>query len=524
MSSRDLPARRARRRRPDALSNTGRLLRERVRKRLIDAVGRPSDAGAAFHLDYRQAVEQLEHSDMLRRLRTAHGVGILLWPPFALLDLLIVDGDPGLLRWLFGLRVIGCAMVLAVFLALRRSAVSPVVVMLARVGTFVGACIVLALMCVRFEGLESRYTTGIIMVIMIRSAFVAEPWRAALLPYALMWLALPATMIAAAPFEPRLSAQWHDTHALTVFGMENFFCLSIALTGVACSNALWRLRREAYEARHLGRYRLKQRIGRGGMGEVWVAYHVGLRQDVALKVLSSHAGNEHEAVARFEREVLTIARLSHPNTVRILDHGVTPEGIWFYAMELLQGSDLAALLRREGPLPPTRATHLMTQVCAALAEAHRQGVVHRDLKPGNIFVATVAGQEDFVKLLDFGLAKLTLEPDDALTRDGSVLGTPQYMAPETLAEGALVDARSDVYALGCVLYEMLTGSPPFADSNWRKLLRQVAEQQPEPPSRRSRAPLPPELEVVVMRCLEKSPEWRFDSAAELGAALSTLRI
>ncbi|HMI94523.1 MAG TPA: serine/threonine-protein kinase, partial [Polyangiales bacterium] len=244
--------------------------------------------------------------------------------------------------------------------------------------------------------------------------------------------AFPATMLIAAPWNPMVAAQLHDPEALTIFVTQNVISLGATLTGIISSHRMWRLRRETYEARNLGRY----------------------------------------------RELLAISRLSHPHTVRILDHGVTPEGIWFYAMELLRGEDLAALLKRDGPLPPVRAIDLMSQVCAALAEAHHHGVVHRDLKPGNLFVATVAGQAAFIKVLDFGLAKLTLEPEPEgtqLTHDGSLLGTPSYMAPETLADGKQVDPRSDVYALGCVLYEMLAGRPPFEDASLPGLLRQHAE-------------------------------------------------
>ena len=511
--------------RPDGLSDSSRLLREVVRARVLG--GTPSDTAvpAAFHLDDRRSIEQLESADMVRRLRQANGVGVFMWPPFALLDLLVGHGHPEVLPWLFGLRAATWSICLTMFLALSRvRAPAPWLIWVARVPTFAAECTLTALKCVAVGGVENRYATGIILVMIVRAAFVAEPWRAGVLPYALMWLTFPGTILLAAPFNTLIAAQLHEPQALAIFATQNVISLGAGLTGIVCSHGMWRLRREAYEARRLGRYRLKERIGRGGMGEIWIAHHIGLRQDVALKVLTARGANEPEAVVRFEREVQAISRLSHPNTIRILDYGVTPEGIWFYAMELLQGLDLAALLQRDGPLPPARALHLMTQVCAALAEAHRHGVVHRDLKPGNIFVATVAGQADFIKLLDFGLAKLTLEPDDAaLTQDGSVLGTPSYMAPETLGSGRQVYASSDVYGLGCVLYEMLCARPPFEDASWANLLRKVAEEVPEPPSRKLGAPLPVELEAIALRCLEKDPEDRFRDAAELGAALGAVR-
>jgi len=498
--------------------NSGRLLREIVGARVLE--GAREGAPSAVHLDYRVAVEQREDADMVGRLRIAALVGLFLWPPFALLDVLVARGNARLLSSLVVLRLAGCALSAASYLSLRKADAGSPFVALSRIPGFVAACVLIALMCLRLDGIAGSYAPGIMLVIMIRAAFVAEPWRRGLVPYLLMWLALPGTMLSAAVFDPRVAAQLGDPGPLVTFALHNFFCLSAALTGTVCSDAMWRLRREAYEARYLGRYRLKERIGRGGMGEVWIAHHLGLKQDIALKVMSSRGSNEHEAIARFEREALAISRLSHPNTVRILDHGVTPEGIWFYAMELLHGCDLAAALERDGPLPPRRAVDLMTQVCGALAEAHRKGVIHRDLKPSNIFVATVAGARDFVKVLDFGLAKLTSEPESAqLTRDGAVLGTPRYMAPETLHDGA-VSTRSDVYSLGCVLYEMLAGRPAFDDGSLHGILDQHREQRLQPPSSKRGAPLPPVLEALVLRCLEKNPEARFHDAGELGAALA----
>ena len=456
---------------------------------------------------------------MVHRLRTAAVLGSCLWPAFAVLDFLIAWNDSALLFSLLSFRLFGSVISIASWLSLRNASPDLPRVWLSRVAIYPVVCVLLALMSARIDGIAGTYAPGVMLAIMLRATSVAESWRGSTPIYLLMWLAFPLTMFAIAPFDARVAAQLQDPAALADFALHNFFCLSAATSGIVGSDAMWRLRREAYEARQLGRYKLKERLGRGAMGEVWVAYHIGLKQDVAVKVLRTLASGEVEAVARFEREVLAITRLSHPNTVRILDHGVTPEGIWFYAMELLQGCDLRTLIEREGALPPRRALALARQACLALAEAHRQGVVHRDVKPSNLFVAEIADEPDFVKVLDFGLAKLTQESEHPLlTHDGAVLGTPRYMAPETL--DGVISSRADVYSLGCVLYEMLAGRPPFEEAGLATLMRQHRDVIPPPPSTKLGAPLPAELEAIVMRCLEKDPERRHAHAGELAEVLS----
>jgi hypothetical protein len=505
--------------RPNTLGNDGRLTREIVRQRLVER--ELHGFAAVLQLDQRQAIAEREHQDTVRRLRSAVGVGALIWPSIALLDLFVAHGNPALLRWLLGVRALGWPFIVAVWIVLRLGRrLSPLAVRLLDAFVFSVSSAFVCAMCLRFGGIESRYSTGMLLCTLVRATSNAEPWRRGLAMYLLMWLTFPLFMVIASLFDPAIAVQLSDRASLTVFGMQNFFILCGSAICVACGDAVWHARHEAYEARHLGRYRLNKRIGRGGMGEVWLAHHLGLRQDVALKVLTNRSSDESAALARFEREVLAVTRLSHPNTVRILDFGATPEGIWFYAMELLQGCDLATLLQREGRLEPLRAVAFIKQASDALAEAHRHGVIHRDVKPGNIFVATVGGQRDFVKVLDFGIAKLLHDRERTqLTRDGAVLGTPRYMAPEALAGGE-VDARSDVYALGCVLYELLAGTHPFSDDARAMMLRQREAQSPEPPSQRGAVALPAELDAVVLRCLRSLPGDRFADAGELARALA----
>jgi serine/threonine-protein kinase len=471
--------------------------------------------------NHRELIAKREEQDTARRLRSALAVGSVLWPTAALMDLVIAHGDLRVLHWLLCARALGTVLIAGAWFALRWSRVlSPGTVKLIDVSVMTFACILMSMLCLPSGGIESRYSSAILLVMMARASALAEPWRRGAPIYLLLALTFPLSMFGASYFDPKIAAQLADRELLRTFGIQCFLLWHGAGIGAACGHAVWRARREIYETQSLGRYRLKARIGRGSMGEIWLARHVGLRQDVALKILTCFANDSRAAIARFEREVQVIAQLSHPNTVRILDYGTTPEGIWFYAMELLDGSDLAELLRRGGAFEASFAVILMKQACDALAEAHRSGVVHRDIKPSNLFVATVAGQSDFLKVLDFGIAKLTHDSDSTLlTLDGSLLGTPCYMAPEAVG-GGHVDARSDVYALGCVLYELLVGRPPFEDATIAGLLRKHNDTLPVAPSRKLGSALPADVESIVMRCLEKRPEDRFRDAGQLGQALS----
>jgi serine/threonine-protein kinase len=259
-------------------------------------------------------------------------------------------------------------------------------------------------------------------------------------------------------------------------------------------------------------------IGRGGMGEIWRARDRILGREVALKILRSDRDDLRTA-ARFEREVQKTASLRHPNTIRVFDYG-TSDGRAYYSMELLDGCDLSELVAAKGPLEPERAVEIARQAAEALAEAHALRIVHRDIKPENLFV--LRGERDFVKVLDFGLAKV-VGLDPGLTSDGCIVGTPSCIAPEVI-RSAEPDARTDLYALGCVLYFMLTGTPPFAGTT-RDVLVAHAREVPELPSVRlakldHASRVPPAIERVVMRCLEKTPADRFQNARELVEALS----
>jgi serine/threonine-protein kinase len=290
---------------------------------------------------------------------------------------------------------------------------------------------------------------------------------------------------------------------------------------VLISRMIYDLRRQVEAAEQLGQYTLEAKIGEGGMGIVYRANHALLRRPTAIKLLPTHRVGA-VSLARFEREVLETSRLSHPNTVAIFDYGRTAEGVFYYAMEYLEGLSFEQLVEHEGPQPEGRVVHLVRQVCGALSEAHRRGLVHRDVKPANLHLCVRGDVPDFVKVLDFGLAKQLETKDPKLSTAGAVLGTPLYMAPEVVASADSIDARADIYALGAVTYFLLTGSPPFRGDSPLAVFAQTLHQPPEPPSKRLGKAVSRELEQLILRCLSKAPEQRPDSAAELAELLAAV--
>jgi len=272
--------------------------------------------------------------------------------------------------------------------------------------------------------------------------------------------------------------------------------------------------------RELGSYRLVEPLGRGGMGEVWRAEHRLLARTAAIKLIRAEgvvAADSGVLLRRFDREARATAALRSPHTVTLYDYGISQDGRFYYVMELLDGADLDSIVARYGPLPASRVVYLLRQACKSLAEAHEFGLVHRDLKPRNIFLCRMGMEFDFVKVLDFGLVKYAGEEhreETELTAHGAVAGTPAYMAPEA-AEGKDADSRSDLYSLGCVAYFMLTGRPLFAYKTAMATL--MAHVQNAPPSLSGQPGLevPRSLDRVILACLEKKPERRPASAREL---------
>ncbi len=267
------------------------------------------------------------------------------------------------------------------------------------------------------------------------------------------------------------------------------------------------------------RYRITRKLGEGGMGLVYEATHVFLKTRVALKVLRADA-SDRESIERLKREAQAASAIGHPNIVDVRDFGQLPDGSTYVVMELIDGVDLLTEIRRE-PMSWERARHIALQIAEALGAAHAQGIVHRDLKPENILLTTRDAEPDFVKLVDFGIARV--QGATKLTAAGRVMGTPEYMAPEQCA-GIDVDHRADVYALGVLLYEMVTATLPFYDADLVRLLRLQIKEPPVPPSKvKPEADLPLELEAIILRCLAKRPSQRFQSMEDVAEALRTLR-
>jgi len=288
------------------------------------------------------------------------------------------------------------------------------------------------------------------------------------------------------------------------------------LVGVAVviSRVVTRLGQQVTKAREMGSYQLITRLGGGGMGEVWRARHHMLARDAAIKLiqpdmLSRKSGSDAVLVRRrFEQEAKTTASLRSPHTVELYDFGVTKDGVFYYVMELLDGIDLETLVKKFGPQPPARVVSILRQVCRSLAEAHHHGLIHRDIKPTNIFLCRLGYEYDYVKVLDFGLVKVLGENETQMTVEGATTGTPAYMAPEMALGNSTVDGRTDLYGLGCVAYWLITGNLVFEEKTATAMMLAHLQKAPVAPSKRIGCELPACLDNAIMICLAKEPAHR----------------
>ncbi|HEY2760451.1 MAG TPA: serine/threonine-protein kinase [Pirellulales bacterium] len=354
------------------------------------------------------------------------------------------------------------------------------------------------------------------LLILVYSLYIPNTWKRAAWVLGSFAVA-PSVLCIVAVILMHDSYKAATTSNIATVTMTMALAAFIGAWGVHTIN---RLRREAFEAKQLGQYRLKRLLGAGGMGEVYLAEHQLMKRPVAIKLIKPGKAADPQALARFHREVQATAKLTHWNTIEIFDYGHTDDGTFYYVMEYLPGKSLADLVVQHGALAPERVVALIEQTCEALAEAHRLGLIHRDIKPGNIFAAERGGVYDVAKLLDFGLAKPMMSSGDVnLTQEGSITGSPLFMAPEQATGDGVPDARSDIYALGAVAYYLLTGHPPFEADNAVKVLLAHAQKPVVPPSQ-LQSGIPAELDRIVLKCLEKKPADRYGSVTELAGALA----
>jgi serine/threonine-protein kinase len=372
---------------------------------------------------------------------------------------------------------------------------------------------------------------AIMVTVMIRAILVpSTPKRTTLISSLAFLATLVATVAVHQPVDPASGFSPTFLKGFLVLNTAAWCVLGVTLATVT-SQVTYGLRQQVAEATDIGQYVLEEKIGGGGMGEIWRARHRLLIRPAAVKLirrqaLGSMPGDPELLMRRFEREARATAALKSPHTVQLYDFGVTDDGTLYYVMELLDGLDLDTLVKRHGPVPAERVIHIMRQVCSSLADAHGSGLVHRDIKPANIIVSRMGATFDFVKVLDFGLVKLdgARRDNDAvkLTAVGSTSGTPGFMAPEVALAAADSDHRVDLYSLGCVGYWLLTGKLVFEGDSALKVMIDHARTAPRRPSGRVEVPIPTPLEDLIMECLEKDPDRRPATADVLAARLTAL--
>jgi len=461
-----------------------------------------------------------------RVVRRALRAGLWIWPSFTTLDAyMCFVAYPGAPFSLFVVyRIVIELGFLGVYrLSLRETSDLGRLFRLQQV-MFVATAVTIALMAVHLGGIRSPYMHGISVVALVWAALVPTDWRRALPTLVGIGVAFPVVIGLGAVVSPTARAAWLTSDALVVFGSNYFFVQASCLLSLILSHMVWSAQQEA---RRLGSYQLEDLLGQGGMGEVWRARHRLLARSAAIKLVRSDTLGEDRdsrarALARFEREAQTTASLRSPHTIDLYDFGVSDSGTFYCVMELLDGCDAAVLVERFGPMPPERVVHLLRQVCDSLGEAHAAGLVHRDVKPSNIYVCQYGRAVDFVKVLDFGLVKPMAEGRSDLTGEHPIGGTPGYMSPEQVRGDRALDARADIYAVGCVAYRLLTGRHVFEGRNAMQMMVAHVHGTPEPPSRYASEHVPPELDALILACLAKQPADRPQTADALAAAFARI--
>ncbi|MBX3225746.1 MAG: serine/threonine protein kinase [Labilithrix sp.] len=444
-------------------------------------------------------------------------MSVFAWTAFVVTDVIAARAHDASIAYLVALRLAGTGMGLAMYLLSGSEKLPGWVVTFFESGTPPMGGLLVSLAALPCGGATSPLALGVALCAVTRGV-LPSPWQRTLPASVGCALMFPVTVLVAARFAPGIQAQLEDPLTLWTFVQTSVFLVLGGGVAAGASQLLWAAREQVHQARRLGTYRLVARIGAGGMGEVWLARQMPLNRRVALKILKESTLRDPAALRRFKREAEAASGLQHPHTIRVFDFGASDDGVFYIAMELLDGLDLEVLVDRLGPLPAPRVVYLARQICDSLAEAHAAGIVHCDLKPANLFVTKVGAEYDYAKVLDFGLARLLTAPGHSTT--DAMRGTPAFMPPEII-KGEVPSPASDVYSMGAVLYWMVTGSPVFRGSSFHDSVLAHVEKMPEPPSVRLGEEVPKDLEAVILKCLAKTRSERFASAKELGEALAS---
>jgi tRNA A-37 threonylcarbamoyl transferase component Bud32 len=418
------------------------------------------------------------------------------------------------------------AMSAALLLASYSSKLPHVTVLHLALGYEVVACAFMATLMPWFM-LESTgqypYVTWVTPLIIMFPLIVPSPPRVTLVTALLAAATRPLGLALLAA----VTSMELDAGMVLMSSMSPAFAVAIAYAG---SRVVHGMHVDLAKAQRMGSYQLESRLGTGGMGEVWLAKHQFLARPAAIKLinpatLAQKAELQRVALARFEREAQATAAMRSPHTIQLYDFGIAQSGVFYYVMEYLDGLDLDELVRRYGPLPPSRLVFLLVQVCDSLGEAHERGLIHRDVKPANIYVCRHGRSDDFVKVLDFGLVKSEREEEDnvGLTADGTVGGTPAFVAPEQIV-GDKTDGRADIYSLGCTAYWALTGAYVFEGGSTMATIMMHVNTTPSPPSACGVQPIPAGLDEIVLACLEKDPANRPQTTDELAEKLNACEV
>jgi len=460
-----------------------------------------------------------------RTVSRAMRIGLWVWPSYTLLDaFMCFVAYPNAPFELFVLyRVVVELAFFSVYRASIRGTMDVKRLLLLQNATYVSAAVAISLMAVHLDGTRSPYMHGISIVALVRTALVPTHWRKGAKTYAGIALAFPVVMAIGAILSPAARTEWLNSASLIYFADHYVFVLTSAMLGLITGHIVWSTQEQLYRARRVGRYRLQAPIGKGGMGEVWLAWDETLHRNIALKILRVGTTSTPKAIRRFELEAQAAGRLRGAHVVRVFDFGASEDGLYYIAMEYLTGMSLAALVEKFGPLPPARAINLALQACLALEEAHAVGIIHRDLKPHNLYLTHMPDEPDFVKLLDFGIARLSAgdSTSEHLTVAGLMVGTPVYLAPE-LWLGNEADERSDIYAFGITLHVMLTGVTPFEGMSMSQLMgANLSGKLPALKVKRG-DPLSDRLESLLQRCMAWSADDRIQTVHELHHSLLEL--